>query len=40
LLPEYVGSPNAHFDAVRPMNHHYVNPVTPDPNQRNGWALK
>jgi len=40
FLPEYSGSPNQHFDAVRPMNHAYVNPLAPDPNQLNVWALK
>jgi hypothetical protein len=40
LLPEYTGSPSPHFDAVRPMNHAYVNPISPDPNQFNIWAIK
>jgi hypothetical protein len=40
MLPEYAGSPNQHFDAVRPMNHAYVNPSAPDPNQLNAWAPK
>jgi hypothetical protein len=27
-LPEYAGSADTHFDAVRPMNHSYVIPAT------------
>jgi len=27
-LPEFVGSADTHFDAVRPMNHTYVIPAT------------
>jgi hypothetical protein len=34
-LPEYAGSADAHFDAVRPMNHSYVIPATY--TQRNGY---
>jgi hypothetical protein len=35
LLPEYLGSADTHFDAVRPMNHHYVIPV--DYIQKSGF---
>jgi hypothetical protein len=35
LLPEYLGSADAHFDAVRPMNHRFVIPV--DYQQKSGF---
>ena len=35
LLPEYAGSADPHFDAVRPMNHAYVIPA--DYVQKNGF---
>jgi hypothetical protein len=37
-LPEYAGSADPHFDAVRPMNHAYVIPAGYE--QKNGFPAK